>query len=119
MNRNAVLNALIFFVICSVVFVDNVSSQAKPQRPNPGQGNEKKNQRPTPKTEEELLKEAEERRRKEEEKLAKEEPGVTAIETNVVNVDAVVLNKKTGQIISGLKKENFSIYEDGVKKDIS
>jgi hypothetical protein len=29
------------------------------------------------------------------------------------------LNKKTGQIIGGLKKENFSIYEDGVKKDIS
>ena len=92
-------------------------AQSKPQRPVTG--NDKKNQRPVPKTEEELLKEAEEKKRKEEEKNVKEEAGVVAIETNVVNIDAVVLNKKTGQIISGLKKENFSVYEDGVKKDIS
>lgn len=95
----------------------NAIAQSKPQRPVTG--NEKKNQRPVPKTEEELLKEAEDKRRKEEEKNVKEEAGVVAIDTNVVNVEAVVLNKKTGQIISGLKKENFSIYEDGVKKDIS
>jgi VWFA-related protein len=105
-----------FFLL--FVFVSGAFAQAKPQRPTP-QGNDKKNQRPVPKTEEELLKEAEERKRKEMEKSATEEPGVIPIETNVVNVDAVVLNKKTGQIISGLKKENFHIYEDGVKKDIS
>src|SRR5712692_2552667 len=41
------------------------------------------------------------------------------ITTNVVNVDAVVYNKKTGAIITGLKKENFAIFVDGVKKEIT
>ena len=118
MKRNSIFAALIVFSIFTFIFTGDVYSQAKPQRPTP-QGNEKKNQRPAPKTEEELQKEAEERRRKEMEKNATEEPGVIPIDTNVVNVDAVVYNKKTGQIVSGLKKENFSIYEDGVKKDIS
>ena len=39
--------------------------------------------------------------------------------TNVVNVDAVVYNKKTGQITAGLTKKNFEVYVDGVKRDIS
>jgi Ca-activated chloride channel homolog len=117
MNRFLAIVGLIFF-LGAFVITGEVFSQAKPQRPTPA-GNDKKNQRPTPKTEEELLKEAEERRLKELEKSATVEPGVIAIETNVVNVDSVVFNKKTGQIITGLKKENFSIYEDGVKKDIS
>jgi VWFA-related protein len=117
MNRT--LNFLTLLVLFTSVFgfADRAFAQAKPQRPTPG--NEKKNQRPVPKTEEELQKEAEERRRKLEEQNAKEEPGVIPVETNVVNVDAVVYNKKSGQIVTGLKKENFQIYEDGVKKDIS
>jgi Ca-activated chloride channel family protein len=41
------------------------------------------------------------------------------VETNLVNVDAVVYNKKTKQIITGLKKENFAIFEDGVQKEIT
>ena len=103
MKRNSIFAALIVFSIFTFIFTGDVYSQAKPQRPTP-QGNEKKNQRPAPKTEEELQKEAEERRRKEMEKNATEEPGVIPIDTNVVNVDAVVYNKKTGQIGSGLKK---------------
>jgi Ca-activated chloride channel family protein len=39
--------------------------------------------------------------------------------TNLVNVDAVVYNKKSGQVITGLKKENFAIFEDGQKVDIT
>lgn len=119
--KHFILLSISFVFLALVLGSVSISSyaQSKPQRPTTGTGNDKKNQRPVPKTEEELLKEAEEKKRKEEEKNAKEEAGVIAIETNVVNVDAVVLNKKTGQIISGLKKENFSIYEDGVKKDIS
>jgi Ca-activated chloride channel family protein len=34
-------------------------------------------------------------------------------------VDAVVFNKKSGQIITGLKREQFQIYENGVRMDIS
>ena len=39
--------------------------------------------------------------------------------TAVVNVDAVVYHKKSKQIITGLKKENFAIFEDGVQKEIT
>lgn len=41
------------------------------------------------------------------------------VKTTLVNVDAVVYQKKSGQIVNGLKKENFAIFEDGVKKDIT
>jgi Ca-activated chloride channel family protein len=41
------------------------------------------------------------------------------VETTVVNVDAVVYHKKSKQIITGLKKENFAIFEDGVQKEIT
>ena len=94
-------------------------AQSKPQRPDPNVGEGKKNQRPKPKTEEELKKEAEDKRRAEEEKNTPLETGVEKIETNLVSVDAVVYNKKTGQVITGLKKENFAIFENGVKQDIS
>ena len=42
-----------------------------------------------------------------------------AVTTNLVNVDAVVYNKKTGQPQIHLKKDNFTIFVDGVKKDIT
>jgi VWFA-related protein len=42
-----------------------------------------------------------------------------SVTTNVVNVDAVVYNKTTGQPSLNLKKENFAIFVDGVKKEIS
>jgi VWFA-related protein len=41
------------------------------------------------------------------------------VTTAVVNVDAVVYEKKSKQIITNLKKENFAIYVDGVKRDIT
>jgi Ca-activated chloride channel family protein len=42
-----------------------------------------------------------------------------SVTTNLVNVDAVVYNKKTGQAAMNLKKENFAIFVDGVKKEIT
>jgi Ca-activated chloride channel homolog len=45
-------------------------------------------------------------------------PSTITIGTDVVNVEAVVYNKKTGGIIQGLKKEHFEIYEDGIKQEI-
>jgi Ca-activated chloride channel family protein len=106
--------AMLFAVVSTSVF-----AQSKPQRPETPQGEGKRNSRPVPKTEEELKKEAEEKARQELEKNAVVDPGVEKVESNIVNVDAVVYNKKTGQIITGLKKENFAIFEDGVKQNIS
>ena len=60
-----------------------------------------------------------EQEKQEEKKVDKSQPTATInIDTNIVNVEAVVFNKKTGAVIQGLKKENFEIYEDGVKQEI-
>ncbi|MCA1591727.1 MAG: VWA domain-containing protein [Acidobacteria bacterium] len=37
----------------------------------------------------------------------------------LVNVEAVVINKKSKQLVTNLKKENFAIFEDGIRQDIS
>ncbi len=41
------------------------------------------------------------------------------ITTQIVNVDTVVYHKKSGQIVTGLKKENFAIFSDGVQQTIT
>jgi len=38
------------------------------------------------------------------------------VTTQIVNVDAVVYHKKSGQIVTGLKKENFAIQVDGAPR---
>lgn len=110
---NAVLVTFVLFGVSSVVW-----SQSKPQRPDPAVDG-KKNTRPVPMTEEERKKAEEDKKRAEEEKNAIVDPTIEKVETNIVNVEAVVLNKKTGQIITGLKKENFAIFENGIKQNIS
>lgn len=104
---------LIFIVLAGTPFA---YAQSKPQKNERPAGEGKKNQRPT---EEDKKKADDDRKRAEEEKHAIVDPTVEKIETNVVDVEAVVINKKTGQIISGLKKENFAIFENGVKQNIS
>ena len=112
------LFALAAFVIGAASV--SVTAQSKPQRPETTTpGNQKKNQRPAPMTEEEKKRLEEEKKRAEMEKNAIEDKEVLKLETNIVNVDAVVYNKKTGQIITGLKKENFAVFENGVKQDIT
>jgi Ca-activated chloride channel family protein len=41
------------------------------------------------------------------------------VTTQIVNVDAVIYHKKSGQIVTGLKKDNFSITVDGVPQPIT
>ena len=41
------------------------------------------------------------------------------VRTQIVNVDTVVYHKKSGQIVTGLKKENFSILVDGAPETIT
>jgi VWFA-related protein len=42
-----------------------------------------------------------------------------SITTQVVNVDAVVYHKKSGQIVTGLKKPNFALFSDGAEQTIT
>jgi hypothetical protein len=41
------------------------------------------------------------------------------LNTELVSLDALILNKKTGTVINGLTKDDFTIYEDGVKQQIT
>ncbi len=111
----------LFAVILIVVFSVNVFAQSKPQKPTETPtGTQKKNQRPdVTKTEEERKKEEELRKQQEEEKNAVLDEGVLKIDTNIVNIDTVVYEKKSGQILTGLKKEHFAIFENGVKQDLA
>lgn len=60
-----------------------------------------------------------EQEKQEEKKVDKSLPPASiSIDTDVVNVEAVLYNKKTGALIQGLKKEDFEVYEDGIKQDI-
>jgi VWFA-related protein len=93
----------------------NFSLLAQSRR-QPPTANQKKNKRPdgTEKKEEE-----------QQEELPPDlngkpqEAEVVKVTTNVVNVDAVVYSKKSGQIVTGLKQPNFAIFEDGVQKEIT
>src|SRR5713101_420700 len=106
--------AIIAFAVLSIgPLPASLFAQARRQPPSSDQ---KKNKRPT------------EGQQPTEEKQEPLPPDLTGkpqeaekvtVTTNVVNVDAVVYNKKTGAIITGLKKENFAIFVDGVKKDIT
>ncbi|HKS28057.1 MAG TPA: VWA domain-containing protein [Pyrinomonadaceae bacterium] len=86
--------------------------QSRRQPPTQTGGNQKKNKRPDPsKPEEEPLPP---------DLVGKPQEAETiSVRTQLVNVDAVVYQKKTGKIIPNLKKENFAIFEDGVKQDIT
>jgi len=119
----SILRSFTASFVSSVIFLSVFSpaglAQSRPQKPDAPKGNNKINQRPTPKTEEELKKEAEQRRIEEEEKNAIVDNEILKVDTNIVNVDAVVFNKKTGQIITGLKKENFAVFENGIKQEVT
>ncbi|HEY0462345.1 MAG TPA: VWA domain-containing protein [Pyrinomonadaceae bacterium] len=110
----------LFVIVLLFVLGAFAFAQSKPQKPTTTvPGNQKKNQRPTAKTEEEQKKEEEQRKLEEDAKTAEKDDEVLSIKTNIVNVDAVVYDKKSGQIITGLKKENFAIFENGVKQEIA
>jgi Ca-activated chloride channel family protein len=111
-----VIAGLTLILFISFVFAVVSSAQSKPQKVEKPAGEGKKNTRPT---DEELKKQAEDKKRAEEEKNAIVDPGVERVETNAVTVDAVVYNKKTGQIVTGLKKENFAVFENGVKQNLT
>jgi VWFA-related protein len=109
-----------FFSLLLVVFLlvgssgNLVRSQSRRQPPT---SNEKKNKRPgeTPKegekTDEPVPTDVIPSKPQDIEKLS--------ITTQVVNVDAVVYHKKSGQIVAGLKKPNFAILVDGQPQTIT
>src|SRR5436853_5952647 len=108
LSRLLVLSIAVAFLLVATPLV---FAQARRQPPATDQ---KKNKRPDQQTED-----------KQQEPLPPDlvgkpqEAEKVTVTTNIVNVDAVVYNKKTGQPSLNLKKDNFAIFVDGVKKDIT
>jgi VWFA-related protein len=107
---NLILLALLLPLV-SIVWSEPATAQSRRVVTPPG--NEKKNKRPSETSPEDETQEP----------LPSDiinkpnETDVVKVSAAVVNIDAVVYHKKSGQIITGLKKENFTIFEDGVKKE--
>lgn len=51
-------------------------------------------------------------------KEQKQEPPIK-LSTQVVNIEVSVVDKKSGRLYTNLGKKNFTIYEDGVKQDLT
>ncbi len=116
---NKMLRLVIAFtIVFSVVFGGSglpINDQALAQAGRKSSEKQKKNPNASGDPEEQRK----EQEKQEEKKVDKTLPPATiSIGTDVVNVEAVVFNKKTGGVFQGLKKENFEIYEDGVKQEI-
>jgi VWFA-related protein len=101
---------------CLLILGMNVHPGLSQSRRQPPTSNEKKNKRPgeTPTKE------------GEQEPLPRDlepvKPGdieKVSISTQIVNIDAVVYHKKSGQIVTGLKKPNFAVYADGAQQTIT
>ena len=108
------LSLLLVFLLLLGTNVNLVRSQSR--RLPPPSGNEKKNKRPgetkpDEKSDEAVPADIQPTKPQDIEKLS--------ITTQVVNVDAVVYHKKSGQIVTNLKKANFAIFADGVQQTIT
>ncbi|HYX31114.1 MAG TPA: VWA domain-containing protein [Pyrinomonadaceae bacterium] len=44
---------------------------------------------------------------------------VVKVDVDLVTIDALVLEKKTARIVGGLQKQDFQIYEDGARQEIT
>ena len=105
--------ALTTFLLLFLIAAPQFFAQSRPQQQAKPNGNDKKN------------KPADNNGDKKGESQAPADPNaiqdkeVLTIKTNLVSVDATVYNKKTGQIVPNLTKDNFAIFEDGVKKDVA
>src|SRR5712671_6511796 len=88
----------------------NIFSQSRRQPPTT---NDKKNKRPDPAEQ----KPPEEQTPADVVNKPQDAEKIT-VSTSLVNVDAVVYQKKSGQIMAGLKKPQFALFVDGVQKEI-
>lgn len=99
------------FVLLGTVAPLSVTGQSGRQQP--ATGDKKKNKRPdTPPGDQQDPPPADVVNRP-------QDSEIVTIASNLVDVDAVVYNKKTKAIVTGLKKENFRIYEDGQEMEIT
>ncbi len=101
------------FIVATLVAALGFISAIAQSRRQPPTSSEKKNKRPAEpgQTPEEPLPPDLTGKPQDAEKIT--------VTTQIVNVDTVVYHKKSGQIITGLKKENFTIFSDNAQQIIT
>ncbi len=105
-----------FSLVFALLFGATANLAFAQSRRQPPTTNQKKNKRPT---------EPGQQGEKPEEPLPPDITGKpqeaekVTISTQIVNVDTVVYHKKSGQIVTGLKKDNFAIFADGTQQVIT
>jgi len=104
MTRSLWQRVSVFFLCVALVGSAQTLSLFGQARRVPPTSDEKKNKRPTPGQEKSDEKEKEEQQEPLPTDIAGKDTETVKVSTNVVNVDAVVYNKKTGQITTGLTK---------------
>src|SRR6476469_6059011 len=112
-NRSYPLFAIALSLLLLGANINPGWSQSRRQPPT---SNEKKNKRPGEtkpgdQSQEPLPKDLEPAKTQDIEKVS--------ISTQIVNIDAVVYHKKSGQIVTDLKKPNFAIFADGTQQEIT
>ncbi|HEX5876593.1 MAG TPA: hypothetical protein VFY60_18245, partial [Pyrinomonadaceae bacterium] len=107
-NRSYPLFCIVLSLLLVGLSFSPVLSQSRRQPPS---SNEKKNKRPgeTPKPGEQQ----QEPLPKDLEPVKPQDLEKVTIATQIVNVDAVVYHKKSGQIVTNLKKPNFAVFDNG------
>ena len=96
----------------------NINPGWSQSRRQPPTSNEKKNKRPT-ETPQKPGEPGQEPLPKDLEPAKPQDIEKVSISTQIVNVDAVVYHKKSGQIVTDLKKLNFAIFADGTQQEIT
>lgn len=116
MKFSKLTSTLSVAIIASAMFLSSHVDLALAQsRRQPPTSNDKKNKRPPEPGEQQPEQKPEERTPTDIVGKPQDAEKIT-ISTQVVNVDAVVYHKKSGQIVTGLKKENFAIFTDNTVK---
>ncbi len=105
------------FVMTAFLMPSVGLAQSRPQRPQTT--NTKKNQRPVPKTQEEIDKEKAAAAQAEEDRNAIVDDEELVINTRLVSIDTLVYEKKSGRIVTGLTRENFTVLEEGKQQTIT
>ncbi len=112
-GRSSLALAVLFVLIFANVFMNDLTlaqSRRKPETPP-----QKKNQRPgEAKPEDEKAEEI-----PKDIVNAPPEAEIVKVITNLVNIETVVIHKKSRQIVGNLKQANFAVFEDGVQQQIT
>lgn len=117
--RHARAALLLLAFACNIIVAPDASTFAQSRRQPPQSGGtRKKNQRPDQQPSPQPG-EAQPEPLPDDIVGTPQEAEIVEVKSNLVNIEVVVYQKKTGTIVTGLKRANFAVFEDGTQKEIT